>query len=1068
MSDPQKDDLKSRRGGLSSFSIRRPVGILMMTSVIVVLGMLFLSRLPLDLLPRIVYPQIRVGVNNPGVEPGVLEETIAKPLERALAATENLDDLEVEIEEGRVGVNLIFRFGTNIDFALQDASKNLERVRSSLPVEANPPTVFKFDPNQAAVYEIGIASGTRDLISLRNWVEDRLAPQLLTINGVASVDVSGGLVREIQVILDQERLRNFGITVGEVIAALRNENQDVAAGRVASSDREVVGVTAGRFRNVEDIGLAVITSSSGARIPLNEIAEVRDTNQEQRLWVRLDGVPAVKLSVRKQPDANTVGVVDGVEAQLARLSESNFIPADINFDVVANQAGFIRNSVSSVRNAALAGALLAMIVVLVFLKSLRKTFVIGISIPLAILATFVLMGMANLTLNIMSLGGLALGVGLLVDNSIVMLENIFRKRDEEGIADAEDAAHEGAGQVQSAIVASTTTNLAAVVPFLLISGLASLLFRELILTISFAILASLLVALTLVPMLAAQLAKVRFSSGLDNSRLLGSVDRGLDRVRRRYRAFLPGMLRYSWVVLLIAFASLGGAWAMVRGLPNEFLPQVDDGGVSVNVSLPPGLPPEQTNAVALELEEMIRSMPHVQHVFSTAGGFLFGASTAARAGRGNMTVRLDPLSERDMSADEWVAGMQQRIDARGFAGARVFVRPPRIQGIRTSSSGSGVQLNIQGDELDVLQQIAVEIERRTRGIPGLDRLEASVEEGSPQIAIELDRERASYLGLSVAVVGQTLRTALDGTVATRYAEANREFDVRVMLPRDQFTGVDELGGVALFPGGRGAPVYLRDVARVYPTTGPTSIRRDNQIRTVRLTGDAVTEVAALSVVNDSIRARIADMAVPDGYSVVFGGEEQAVRENNRQLLIVIALAIFLVYVVLAVQYENLVNPLVILTTVPLSLVGVAIGLRVFGEPLSAPVFLGVVLLAGIVVNNGILLVEYIEEFRKSDHTMIEAAAEAGAVRLRPVLMTTLTTLLGMLPLALGIGEGSELMRPLAVAVVGGLSVSMVLTFLVVPSAYIVLKGNSERLAAWLLVHRPDGNLPAREATVTGD
>ncbi len=1064
-------DRYSKYRGLPSLSIRRPVGTLMLTSVIVVLGALFLTRLPLDLLPRIMYPQVRVSVNNPGVEPGVLEETIAKPVERALATTENLDRIETEIQEGRVGVNLMFRFGTNVDFALQDASKNLERVRSQLPEEADPPSIFKFDPSQSAVYEVGLASETRDLISLRRWVEDRLAPQLLTIGGVAAVDVSGGLVREIQVVLDQERLRNYGLTISEVITAIRNENQDLAAGRISSPEREVVGKTAGKFRSVDDIRRAVITSSRGVRIPLSEVAEVRDTNQEQRMWVRLDGTPAVKMSVRKQPDANTVSVVEGVKAQLEHLQRSGFFPSDIRQEVVRDQADFIRNSVNSVRDAALMGALLAMTMVLIFLKSLRKTLVIGISIPLAILATFVLMGLTDLTLNIMSLGGLALGVGLLVDNSIVMLENIFRKRDEEGIEDAEEAAHAGSTQVQSAVIASTTTNVAAVAPFLLISGLASLIFKELILTITFAIAASLFVALTLVPMLSAQLAKIRFTSGLEQSRALRSIDKGLGHVRAWYRRILPGVLRYHWLVLVAGFSTLGIAWYLTRDLGTEFLPQVDDGNVGVFVGLPPGVPPHETNAIALEVENMVREMPHVKHIFTTAGGFLFGGSTADRAGRGSLDITLTSAAEREMSADEWVSTLQKRIEERGFAGARVFVRPPRIRGLRTSSSGSGVSLSILGDELHVLQEIGQEIERRVLGIPGLDRLEMSSEEASPQIAIELDRERASYLGLSVAQVGQTIRTALDGTVATRYTEANREFDVRVMLPRDQFRGVDELAGIALFPQGGSAPIYLRDVARVYPTLGPTSILRENQNRSLRLTGEALTAVAPLSVVNDSIRARIADMDLPEGYSIIFGGEEQAVRDTNRQMALVIFLAVFLVFVVMAVQYESLISPLVILTTIPLSLVGVAIGLRVVGLPMSAPVLLGVILLAAIVVNNGILLVEYIEQYR-AEHgaSMVEAAAEAGAVRLRPVLMTTVTTLLGMMPLALGIGEGSELMRPLAVAVCFGLSTSMILTFFIVPSSYVLLKGGSERLMAWLTGRGQEVAVGAgqREVQVTGD
>ena len=1058
----------TRRSALPSWAIRRPIGTLAITSVMIVLGVMFVSRLPLDLLPRIVYPQVRVGVSNPGVEPGVMEETIAKPLEAALSTTEDLVRLETEVQEGRVGLNLHFRYGTDIDVALQEASTNLDRARGRLPEEAEPPTIWKSDPSQQAVYEAGFSSDARDLIALRSWIEDRLRPQLLTVPGVASVDVSGGLIREIQVVLDQERLQSYGISVSEVIAAIRAQNQDIAAGRVASGDRELIGKTAGKFRSVNDIRLVQLDVGGGRRVALSEVAEISDTHQEQRLWARLDGIPAVKVSIRKQPDANTVRVADEVDTRLASLRESGFVPGDIEYRVVQNQAAFIRNSVNSVRDAALLGAVLAMVVVLLFLQSLRKTIVIGLAIPFAILSTFVLMGMGNLTLNIMSLGGLALGVGMLLDNSIVMLENIFRKRDEDGIEDPVEAAHAGAGEVASAVTASTTTNLAAVVPFLLVTGLSALIFRELILTISFAILASLAVALTLVPMLSAQLAKIRFSSHLSDTRFMRAFDHGMDRMKRGYRRLTPSVLRWRWAVLGGSVVVLFLSTRLTSNLGSEFLPQVDDGGVGVSLWLPPGSTPDQTNALALELERMVREMPDVQSVFATAGGFLFGGSTADRSGRGSLDIRLVPFAERTSTADEWVRTLQAKIDARGFPGARVFVRPPRIRGLRTSFSGADVSLSIQGDELPALQRVARDIEERVRGIPGLENLEASAEDATPQISVRLDRERAGYLGLDVAQVGQTLRTALDGTIATRFAEGNREYDVRVMLPRDKFTGPEQLGAVALFPGGFGrSPIYLRDVADVSTSLGPTEIRRENQNRVLRLNGDVITEVASVGTVNDSIRARLASLELPEGYGLIYGGEEEAIRENNRQLTIVVLLATFLVFVVLALQYESLVNPLIILVTIPLSLIGVGIGLWMTGTPMSAPVLLGVILLAGIVVNNAILLVEYVEQYRRDHNEPAEnALALAGAVRLRPIFMTTITTILGMLPLALGLGEGSELMRPLAIAVVSGMTISMVLTLFVVPCAYLVMHNGAERLQTWLVGSRDAGSHHVGEPSPT--
>jgi hydrophobe/amphiphile efflux-1 (HAE1) family protein len=1041
---------KKRRAGVPSWSIRRPIGTLMLTSVILVLGFFFLSGLPLDLLPQIVYPQVRVNVSNSGVEPEVLEETIAKRLEAALATTQNLERIETDIQEGRVGINLNFKQGTDIDFALQDASKNLERARSSLPVEADPPTINKSDPNQSPVYEVGFSSEARDLISLRDWVEYKLRPQLLTTEGVASVDVSGGLIREVQVILDQERLRSYGLTVSQIINALGTSNQDVAAGRIASPTREVVGKTAGKFRNVEQIRSLLLVLPNGGRVPLSEVATVQDVHREQRLWARLDGVQAVKLSIRKQPDANTVTVAEGVAKRIEALSRDGFIPRDIHHVTTTNQADFIRGSVGSVRDAALTGAILSMIVVLLFLGSLRKTFIIGLSIPIAILATFLMMGLGHLTLNIMSLGGLALGVGMLVDNSIVMLENIFRHSDE-GESDPEEAAHVGAAEVQSAVVAATTTHLSAVVPFLIITGLAALIFRELILTISFSIAASLLVAMSIVPMLAAQLAKIRFTSGAQNWRLMRFVDRLNDGLCNFYRNVTPHVIRWRFVVFTGGMLTLFGAYWLTKDLGSEFLPTVDDGNVSVNINLPPGSSAEMTNKVALELEQMVSEMPHVEHVFATAGGFLFGSSTAERAGRGSLAIQLSPLRERKMSANEWVQMLQRRIEERGFPGARIFVRPPSIRGLRTSVAGSPIAIDVQGDDLRELRKIAEEIMVRVRDVPGLQNFQPSAEEASPQLAIELDRERASYLGLNVATVGQTLRTALDGTIATRYTEGNREYDVRVMFPRARFQSPEDLGSVALFPptSRGGAPIYLRDVARVYSSLGPTTISRTNQNRIVRLTGDNLPQVASVGTVNDSIRARLADLDLPDGYGIIFGGEEEAMKENNRQLMIVAFLAIFLVFVVMAVQYESVINPLVILFTIPLSLIGVGAGLWVTNTPLSAPVLLGVIMLAGIVVNNGILLVEYVEQNRQEGATMEEAVVTAGMVRLRPILMTSLTTMLGMLPLALGIGEGTELMRPLAIAVVGGMTLSTVLTLFVVPSAYVIFNRAGDTVQRWL-------------------
>ncbi|HEX7121352.1 MAG TPA: efflux RND transporter permease subunit, partial [Gemmatimonadaceae bacterium] len=452
--------MSERRRGIASWSISRPIGTLMITSTLLVLGVVYVGRLPVDLLPRIVYPQVRVSVSNAGVEPNVLEETIAKPLEAALATTEGLTRMQTNISTGFVNVTLDFAYGTNVDFAVQDAAKNVERVRRRLPEEADPPTVSKSDPSQQQIYQVAFSSEERSQIALRQWVDQRLRPQLLAVDGVAAIEIFGGLVREIQVELDPDRLRGYGLSVSQVINALRNENQDVAAGRITTLDHEMVGTTVGKFRSVTDMRGVLLTAPSGARIPLSEVASVRDTSQEQRNWARLNGVPAVRIGIQKQPESNTVEVARGVEERIATLAASGYIPDDIKYEVTYDQSGFIEDAIKSVRDAAIIGAILSMLVVIVFLRSFRKTFIICVSIPLSILATFVMMGISDLTLNIMSLGGLALGTGLLLDNAIVMLENIYRRRERDKL-DPVEGAHVGAGEVTSAVVASTTTNIAS-------------------------------------------------------------------------------------------------------------------------------------------------------------------------------------------------------------------------------------------------------------------------------------------------------------------------------------------------------------------------------------------------------------------------------------------------------------------------------------------------------------------------------------------------------------------------------------------------------------------------------
>ena len=1047
-----REEAARRYRGLTHAAIRRPIGTAAITSVVLVLGLFFATRLPVDLLPEVVYPLIRVDVSYPGVAPEVMEEQVTRPLERQLASTEGLTLMASEAEEGMTDVSLLFRYGTDLDIALQDASRLLERARGQLPDDIEPPRLSKFDPGAQAVFEAGFSSDRRSAREVRDWLDNRLAPQLQSIPGVSGVLSVGGQERELEVVVDQQRLRAYGLSLADVSAQLAAENQNVSAGNITSSSLDVRARTEGRFRSAADVAAVLLQiPGSDQRIRLDEVAEVRDGFREQRVFVRLDGEAATQLSVFKQPDANTVQVVDDVQARMDSLRASGFIPDDIVFSTTRDGAYFVRGSVESVASAAIMGGVLAMVVVLFFLGSLRGSVVIGLSIPLAILATFALMGGAGLSLNVMSLGGLALGVGLLLDNAIVMLENIERHR--QVGEDPEQAAHAAADEVISAVTAGTLTNLAAVLPFLMITGLATLVFRELLVTISFAVVASLAVALTLVPMLAAQMAKLRFRSGFDRSLPYRLFSRGMAAVTDGYRRLLGALLPYRGWVLLGAFATVLAVLPLGSRLGSEFLPQLDDGSLNVRLALPAGTTPEQTDRATRQVEAALRDLPHVSSVFTVSGGNVWGGTLSERAGRGWLAIQLEDAAMRpDWPIGRWAREAQQRVEALDIAGADVAVRTNGIRGLNFGLSGNDVEIKVLGEDLPTLQRLAREIIRAVDGIPGLDAVEMDDEDRTPALQIEVDRERAAALGLDVRAVAQALRQAVTGTVPTRYSTGVNEYDVRVRLPREAVENLDRLGEVIVANGANG-PIQARQVARFTLGEGPAEIGRENQLRIQRIVGAFNTSESDVGTIMAEAQRRIATVEMPEQYGVALGGQFESVQETEREMNIVIVLAVFLVLVVLVVQYEQLTNPLVIMTAAPLAFGGAVVALWLSGTPLSAPVFLGAVLLIGIVVNNAILLVEYVEQGRARGLAEMDAVVEAGAVRLRPILMTTLTTVVGMLPLAIGLDAGGRLMQPLAVAVVGGLMSSMLLTLVVVPCLYLVAQPLARRCIDVLTVRR---------------
>jgi multidrug efflux pump subunit AcrB len=1008
----------------------------MLTLATVVPGALTLKQLSVDLLPHLTYPNIRVRVLDPGVPARIMEDQVTRQVEEQLAITEGAVEVQSFTRVGRTAVDLSFPYGTDIDQALRDASARLDRAKRLLPDTIAPPIIYKIDPSQAPVLELVVSSGTRDTGDLFDWVDYGFSRSFINLPGVAAAEVGGGLIREIAIDVDPERLAAVGLTIQDLADLLADENRDATGGRLLTTGRELSARVAGRFRDLADIAAVPLRSGddgeqSGAVLRLGELARVHDSHGAEQLRIRLDGLPGVKLSIQKQPQANTVAVVDAVMGQLEWMRDQGLIPADIQVKAVNDQSVFIRHALRNASLAAASGALLAMLVVYLFLGNLRRTLIVGTAIPVAILVTFVLMQAAGLSLNIMTLGGLALGIGILVDSTIVMLENIYRHQ-RQGEAGPDAAVH-AATEVNSPIVASTTTNLAAVLPFLFIGGLTGLLFRELIFTISAAIAASMVVALTLVPALAGRVRAVQ--PGRSRRRM----DAALERLQEAYGHMTGAILQRPWLPLVVLLPGLVWAVQVFVEAEDAFLPRVDNGQVRVRILGDSGMQLDEMDATVRRVEALLLAQPEVQSVFTQAGGAVYGRTQWFAGNRSVIRVQLTAQSQRTMSTEHWVQGMRERIQALDLAGFRVSIwARGKVPGIRLGRGDDDLSLRIAGPDLTVLARLGQELVERLRGVQGLDNLSNTYEGAQEGLDVSLDRARASALEVTVDEVSQALQVALDGLVVTDYLDGDRRYDVRLRLPRGQIASADALDDV-IVDLRAGRAIRLRDMAEVILSPSPANIMRDRQMRVVEVSA-SIQEGYALDQVMDEVNTRLAGLELPPGYGLYDDGAVKALKQGQRLGYLLLALAIFLVFVVMAVQYESLRNPLVILFAIPFTLIGVAGGLWYSALPLSMPVWLGMIMLAGIVVNNGIVLVEQIEIERARGGDLNGAIRQAARLRLRPILMTTLTTVVGMTPLALGLGEGSEMLQPLAVVIVWGLSFSTLVSLVLIPTVYRLLQG----------------------------
>ncbi len=1008
---------------LSKLSVNRPVTIMMLTLIVIILGGVSLSKLSIDLLPNIEVPVAVVTASYEGVGPQEIESMITKPLEEAVATVGNIDRISSISSEGNSVVIAEFNYGTDMDFATLEMREKVDLIKGFLPEEASDPMVMRIDPNMMPIVQIAIYN-SGDLAHVQSFAEDVLKPRLERIDGVASVDISGGYKNRVEIKIDQQKLDGYGITASYIAQIIGAENLNLPGGQVKKGIQELNIRTLGEFESIDDIKMLPITLPNGGVVYLGDIAEVQLVKEDLKTISRVNGNNSINISIQKQSGKNTVKVANAVRDEIDKIKEEY---PTVHIDIVLDQSDFIELSIQNVIDSAILGAILAILILFIFLRNIRTTLVIGVSIPISIIATFILLYFNDITLNLMTLGGLALGVGMLVDNSIVVLENIYRFR-EQGFNRIE-AAIKGASEVSMAVMASTLTTIAVFFPIVFVEGITSTIFKELAITVTLSLVASLVVALTLVPMLSSKLLVV--DEGKKKLRLFRFINSGFDRIFNsidlRYRKILNWALDHRKSTVIIAFVVFVVSMASIFSLGAEFLPAMDQGQFMVNVSLPVGSELDSTNEILTEIEEKLKEIDEIQSVFTTVGsGGMMGGSSSS----GSITGILKPLDQRTVSTDHVVKQVRELV--KDIPGAEINVEA--LSNSMMGFGGSPITVEIKGDDLKTLEEISEDFKKIIGEVEGATEVKTSLSEGIPEVQIRINREKASQYGITSAQIASAVRGLVSGTVATRYKYNGDEIDVVIKgddILRESISNLETVPVDTPY----GVSVPLSQVAEITVEKGPITINREGQSRVVSVTGQIVDRDLA-SITRD-IEAKLSKYNMPQGYSYEFGGQNELLNEAFTDLVLALILAVILVYMVMASQFESLLHPFIIMFSVPLAFSGGALALFLAGIPLSVPAIIGFIILAGIVVNNAIVLVDYINTRRSEGEERREAVINAGPIRLRPILMTTLTTVLGLVPLALGLGEGAEMEQPLAIAVIGGLSLSTVLTLVLIPVLYTI-------------------------------
>lgn len=1003
---------------ITEVAVHRPVATLMVFLIIIVLGTMGLRFLPVDLLPPIEYPQLTVRTNYPNVGPEEIERIITDRVENAVAVVPNIEEIRSESEEGRSSVTMEFAQGTNVDEAANDVRAALDRIRDDLPPEVESPRLWKFDPDNFPVVILG-ATSNRGMEALTRILEREISQRFEQIPGAGSVDIWGGVYREIQVRIDRDRLSSSELTATDVQLALQRENITLPGGDMREGVRDMYVRTRGEYQTLDDIAATIITVVDGTPIRVRDIAEVVDGYEDVSRLVQIDGQPMVRIGVRKQSGANTVAVAAKARRIMDRINEER---DDLELMMVIDQSEFIQSSIDNVQKAAIWGGLLAILTLYVFLRNGSTTFIIALSIPISLIATFGLLYFNGLTLNQMSFGGLALGIGLIVDNAIVVLENIVRLR-ERGHRLTESALT-GTKQVAGAIVASTLTTSVIFLPVVFMRTISGMLFQELALVVVFSLLCSLLVALTLVPVLASRMLTVH-EEGARPSRFAS----WFHRLEKGYSNLLDRLLHHRAPVVGVTLLLLLGATLLWQRLPVELAPQTDADEIDVELEMAQGTNIAVVNEYLHELEVLVREAVPMEDVRNM--------TIEIRPGDAEVELALHGASRRKHDSFEIADRIRSHVAGK-IPGADIRVRAQSglwmLRRLFGSGDGGAVQVELRGYDLELADQVAQGVKSTMEGIDQIEDVRVSRREGRPEQNLLIDREKIANLGLSVSEIAQIIQTNVGGSRAGVFREGGEEFPIIVRLqPSDRLTTLD-LASVPIRTGG-GQVLPISSVVHSERRRGPTAIERVNGQRVTYITAN-LESGAALGDVIDELQRRLSDLALPPDFSLLYGGEFEEQQRAGRDFMLSILMAVVLIYMVMAAQFERFLDPLIVMVSVPMALIGVVPTLLLTGTSLNVQSLMGIVMLIGIVVNNAIVLVDYINLMRREEGMEVRAAVLVSARRrLRPILMTTCTTLLGMLPLAIGGGAGGEIQASLARAVIGGLSVSTLITLVVIPTAY---------------------------------